>query len=221
MLLLADPLRVVYLHGFASSPDSRKARFFAEKLAGLGYAVEIPDLAANDFEHLTITDQLQVVNANAGPVSSAPVSLIGSSLGGYLAALFAAAHPGRVKRLILLAPAFGFHALWRAELGPERLRHWRETGSIPVFHYGKGRTLPLSFKLMEDAAQYDPFPDFPHSCLIFHGRRDPVVPLAQSLTFAASHPHTRLVELESGHELTDVLDSIWVKSERFLMGKFT
>ena len=37
-----------------------------------------------------------------------PLVLMGSSLGGYLAALYAARHPSSVDRLILLAPAFRF-----------------------------------------------------------------------------------------------------------------
>ena len=45
--------RIVYLHGFASGPSSRKARFFAERFAELGIGLEIPDLAQGDFARLT------------------------------------------------------------------------------------------------------------------------------------------------------------------------
>jgi len=37
-------MRVVYLHGFASSPQSSKARFFAGKFAEAGVAFEAPQL---------------------------------------------------------------------------------------------------------------------------------------------------------------------------------
>ena len=37
-------MKVVYLHGFASSPQSTKARFFAGKFAEAGVAFEAPAL---------------------------------------------------------------------------------------------------------------------------------------------------------------------------------
>src|SRR3954451_6584316 len=69
--------RIVYLHGFASSPFSRKAQFFAKELSDLGVQLEVPDLAENDFAHLTITGQLRVIQDLVG---KDPVFLIGSSL---------------------------------------------------------------------------------------------------------------------------------------------
>jgi pimeloyl-ACP methyl ester carboxylesterase len=84
----APKMRAIYLHGFASSPASRKARFFVEKLAGHGLALEALDLAP-DFEHLTISGQLAVIEKASG---NDAVILIGSSLGGYLAALYASRH---------------------------------------------------------------------------------------------------------------------------------
>jgi len=75
--------RIVYLHGFASGPTSKKAQFFRERFAQLGIGLDIPDLADGDFERLTITGQLGVIErASRGE----PVTLIGSSMGGYLAA---------------------------------------------------------------------------------------------------------------------------------------
>jgi len=49
--------RFVYLHGFASSPSSRKARFFAERFRELGIGLEVPDLAEGDFRNLTLSAQ--------------------------------------------------------------------------------------------------------------------------------------------------------------------
>src|ERR1035437_5685219 len=103
--------RILYLHGFASSTASSKARFFAERLRAAGALIDIPDLAAGDFEHLTISGQLRVIETaapaagdSAPPPTSGhlrvtepapagePVALMGSSRGGYLAAIYAARH---------------------------------------------------------------------------------------------------------------------------------
>ena len=59
-MLLAD-LRVLYLHGFASSPASRKACFFKERLASLVIGLQIPDLCDGNFERLTLTGQLKII----------------------------------------------------------------------------------------------------------------------------------------------------------------
>ena len=141
---------------------------------------------------------------------------MGSSLGGYLAALYAARHP-EISRAILLAPAFGLYDLWVASMGPQRLEEWRRNGSIPAYHYAAGRELPLAYHFLEDAGEFEPFPDLRQPVLIFHGLEDAVVPVQQSLRFVQNHPAARLVQLSSGHELTDVLDSIWQQAKPFLL----
>lgn len=198
--------RVVYLHGFASGPASQKASFFRARIPQL----EVPDLAAGDFEHLTITGQLQVIEAVA---AGDPVALIGSSLGGYLAALYAARHP-EVTRLVLLAPALGFARRWAQSNDVER---WRRAGFIEVYHYGEKRQRKLGCQLLDDAAAYEDAPSFTQPALLFHGTRDSVVPSQGSEQFAASHPNVQLHLLDSGHELTDVLETIWQQTAPFLI----
>ena len=43
------PDAVVYLHGFASGPGSKKARFFGDRFAARGVPFLVPDLAAGNF----------------------------------------------------------------------------------------------------------------------------------------------------------------------------
>jgi pimeloyl-ACP methyl ester carboxylesterase len=199
--------RVIYLHGFASGPGSNKAGFFANRLRGLA----IPDLAAGDFERLTITGQLGIIDQ---AVAGQPVALIGSSLGGYLAALYASSHP-EVAKLVLLAPAFGFARRWAAS--PEAAE-WRRTGSLEIYHYGEKRQRSLGYQLIEDALRYPDFPDFHQPALLFHGSRDAVVPAKLSSEFAVTHPNAKLKVVDSDHELLDVLEPIWRQVEPFLVG---
>src|SRR5690242_9590065 len=124
-------MKFIYLHGFASGPQSTKAQFFRSRLAAEGIELAIPDLSAGDFEHLTITGQLSQVAAAAG---GKPAVLIGSSMGGYLAALYAARH-AEVAKLVLMAPAFGFERRWREWLTPDQLAGWARSGYMEVFHY--------------------------------------------------------------------------------------
>lgn len=211
--MMSAGLRVLYLHGFASSPRSRKAQFFAERLRSSGIRLEIPDLAEGDFCQLTITSQLEVLKRT---LAGAPALLIGSSLGGYLAALYASLH-AEVARVILLAPAFDVHRLWSVQLGRERVAEWEANGTMLVFHHRQGREVPLNFQFLADAGRYDAYPSFSQPALIFHGNRDPVVPVEHSVRFQAAHPAARLVRLDSEHELTDVLETLWLEAQSFLL----
>ncbi len=204
---------ILYLHGFASSPSSSKARFFRERLERAGARVEVPDLSAGDFEHLTISGQLAVMDRTAAEQT---VALMGSSMGGFLAALYAARHY-EVTRLVLLAPAFGFARRWPSRLGPNSVEEWRAKGSMEFFHYGENRMRSLSYGLLEDAEQYEDFPEFRQPALIFHGADDDVVPVQYSEQFAASHPNVRLEVLDSGHELLNVLEHMAERVVPFLL----
>jgi pimeloyl-ACP methyl ester carboxylesterase len=204
--------RVVYLHGFASGPQSSKARYFRTLLERAGAPVLIPDLAAGDFEHITITGQLAVIDR---AVNGEPVALIGSSLGGYLAALYAARHPN-VQKAVLLAPAFGFAHRWPERLGPAQVAAWRHNGTIDVFHYAENRNRKLGYQLLADGERFEDYPDFTQPALIFHGTHDDAVPVRYSQEFAANHPNAALEVLDAGHDLLNVLDYMAPRILHFL-----
>jgi len=204
--------RILYLHGFASSPASSKARFFEQRLTRAGFAVAIPDLAP-DFEHLTITGQLAVI---AHAAAGEPVTLIGSSMGGYLAALYAARNPS-VSRIVPMAPAFGFARRWPQRLGAAAVEEWRRAGALDVFHYGEGRTRRVGYELLQDGARYEDYPNVTQPCLIFHGIHDEVVPAQYSRDFAAGRSNVRLQLMDSGHDLLNVLDEMADAVETFLV----
>lgn len=207
------PPRIVYLHGFASSPQSGKAQYFKQKFAGCGVPMEIPQLDEGNFEALTITGQLGVVDR---AVAGQPAVLMGSSLGGYLAALYAARHPQNVERVILMAPAFRFPSMWRRRYTAQELEEWKRTGMSPVFHYGYGAEKMLGYQFLEDSQLYEEEPEFRQPGLIFHGTADDVVPAEFSRAFAATHKNAELRLLESGHELKDVLEPMWTATRQFL-----
>ena len=164
---------VLYLHGFASGPESSKGIFFQERFAAQGIEVDLPDLSGGDFEHLTITGQLAVIDRRVR--ERRPATVIGSSLGGYLAALYAARHPGAFRALVLLAPGFGFARRWPESLGEEAVRLWRERGWLELYHYGEKRQRRLWHRLLEDGERYEDYPEVSDPTLIIHGRRDKTV----------------------------------------------
>jgi uncharacterized protein len=205
-------MKIIYLHGFASGPQSSKAQYFRQRFEQLGVEMQIPDLSEGDFEHLTLGGQLRVVeNLCAGE----EVALMGSSMGGYLAALYAARHP-EVSKLVLLAPAFRFASRWRSMLGEDKVEEWRRTGSLPVFHYGDKRERSVGYALLEEADQYEAYPLVPQPTLIFHGYEDHVVPWKFSEEFARRNPQAIARIMDSGHELHNVLEEMWTEIHEFL-----
>lgn len=214
-------MRVVYLHGFASSPQSSKARFFGGKFAEAGVAFEAPQLDQGQFPSLTISGQMLVignaVSAHREKLAKGePLVLMGSSLGGYLAALYAERHPKAVDRLVLLAPAFEFLKRWRGRLSIQEIEKWKREGTIPIYHYGSKTEQRLGYQFLEDAAQYEAAPDFHQRALILHGSEDIVVPSQVSRDFALEHTCVRLTLFPSGHELTDILEDLWREASGFL-----
>ncbi|PHM08524.1 YqiA/YcfP family alpha/beta fold hydrolase [Nostoc sp. 'Peltigera malacea cyanobiont' DB3992] len=198
----------IYLHGFASSPNSAKARDISDRFTQIHTKLKIPDLNAGDFSQLTITRQIAQVAAEFNN-DSTPVTLIGSSLGG-----LTAAHLGQqnlqVQRLVLLAPAFGFLSHWLPKLGDEEVQRWQQEKSIMVYHYGEERLIPLSYDFVTDAAQYqEKLLQRPIPTLILHGKKDEVIPVEASRDFARSRPWVQLIELDSDHALGNVMEEIW------------
>jgi uncharacterized protein len=208
--------RVLYLHGFASSAQSSKAAFFRTRLAGHGIALETPDFNRPDFSTLTISRMLgQVADAIAG--ADAPVVLIGSSLGGFVAVQSAIDLPGKVSRLVLLAPALDFSADRVGTLGDRGLDQWRATDRLDVFHHAYGRVMPIHYALFEDAQRYRPLDarlDLP--MLIFQGRHDTAVDPATVERWAAAQPDAELHLLDDDHQMHASLDVIWTGAARFL-----
>jgi hypothetical protein len=136
-------------------------------------------------------------------------------MGGYLAALYASRHPAAVEQLVLLAPAFGFAERWDA-----KIRGMYSQGAVPdafeVYHYGEKRMRQVHYGLIEDALRFPAAPEFEQPALMFHGVGDDVVPIENSRAFAARFANVRLTELDSDHELLNVLDQIVADTGEFL-----
>jgi len=200
--------KFIYLHGFASSPDSAKAIYLRDRLGEIQIDLKVPDLNQDDFSHLTITRQLCQVEADLPP-QNVPVTLIGSSLGGLVAA-WLGQRKLQIQRLVLLAPAFGFLSHWLPRLGEEQLWRWQTEQSLMVYHDGEKRSLALNYEFVLDAAQYNDTELLrPIPTLILHGQHDEVIPILASRDFAALRPWVQLISLDSDHALGNVMPQIW------------
>ena len=211
------PVRhVVYLHGFASSPRSSKARWFERALTDRGVGYGCPDFNLPAFETLTVTRMLDQVTLAIAAASGGPVALVGSSLGAFVALHAAAAdETGRVDRLVLLAPAIDFGGNRLRQLGEHGIDEWRRSGSLRLFHYGDNEPREVGFGLYEDAAKYDAFAlPVTMPALVVQGRQDELVDAAMVERWASTRPAVDLRLVDDGHQLTDSMPFIWRQSER-------
>ena len=210
-------MQIFYLHGFASSARSSKAAFFTSKLRQHGIELHTPDLNEPDFSTLTIARMVDRISQSIDALPAEPVALIGSSLGGFVAVQAALHTPGRIDRMVLLAPALDFGGNRMRSLGDVGLEEWKRTNRLDVFHHGYGRMMPVHYELYADASRYD--------CVnaaltmpiqVFQGRRDDAVDPESVERWSRPRPNVELHMLDDDHQLTASVGYIWEEMRRFL-----
>ena len=117
---------IVYLHGFNSSPASGKARQLGEHMAGLGRAADYVCPALANSPRAAIAQVEAALASQRGPVT-----LIGSSLGGFYATYLAEKHGWKA---VLVNPAVRAHLLLRGALGPQTNWHSGEKWELTEAH---------------------------------------------------------------------------------------
>jgi pimeloyl-ACP methyl ester carboxylesterase len=218
-------MHLFYLHGFASSARSSKARFFEAKLAPLGIPLHCPDFNEPDFSTLTVSRMMGQLDEAVAALPPAPVAFIGSSLGAFVAWHTTArlsssgkvepAHP--VSKLVLLAPALDFGANRMSQLGEAGLERWKANYWQHFFHHGYGEMRKVHFDLYTDARQYDSTRvSIRVPTLVFQGQRDGSVDPHMVRRFVAERPMMTLEELDDDHQLLGSLERIWTRTAQFL-----
>ncbi|MBA2480778.1 MAG: alpha/beta fold hydrolase [Planctomycetes bacterium] len=197
----------LYLHGFASSPKTAKGVALGRRLAPSLTSYAIPDLEAGDFRGMTmdLLAERAVRAVDALPGDGEPVLVIGSSLGGYIAAWLAAS--GRIPRvgaLLVIAPAFGFTDSWATRLGADGIAAWRRDGERTFFHHASERDMPLGSAFYDSCVPLPALPaQAPMPVVIVHGRQDDSVDHRQSVAYATARERVELHLVEGDHRLTE------------------
>lgn len=216
---MIDNYTYIYLHGFASSPQSNKAVYLRDRFAEININLKVLDLNQDNFTQLTLTRQLHQVESEITDTSQ-PVILIGSSFGG-LTSTFLAEHKLNIQGVILLAPAFNFLSHWLPKLGADKLKKWKEERYLSVYHYGVNDYLPLNYNFIVDAAKYEADKlQRTLPILIVHGVNDDVIPIQASREFAEKRPWVKLIEVDSDHTLGNVMPVVWREINHFVKTDF-
>ncbi|MEJ2634474.1 MAG: YqiA/YcfP family alpha/beta fold hydrolase [Calditrichia bacterium] len=208
-------MEYIYLHGFLSGPSSSKGEFLFKQFGESGIYLHRPDLNGDDFEHLTITSQLDIIGKLLDSLPG-EVTMLGSSLGGYLAGV-AAERWSRIDRLVLMAPAFDFVHRYLGQLSKTELREWKEIGFINLYQYHYQEHRRLRYGIVEDAQKYRDFSmDRQLPVQILHGICDESVPYDVSVEYLKNHSGAELVLLNTDHGLLDKLPVMWEYIKTFL-----
>ncbi len=209
----------IYLHGFCSSPGSKKAQYLRACLEKRGLELHIPDLNAPDFTSMTMSSQLGALETFVDESGLGALRIIGSSMGALVALLFAEAR-GAVDALVLLAPAFALFTDLDAIFGEGTVERWHRRGQLEVYHFDSERLEPIDVALYDDGANIDFFALQP-SCpmLILHGADDAVAAPSAVREYVArrraiGHP-VSLEFLPSEHQLLDGLETLWEQIAHF------
>ena len=201
-------IEYIYLHGFASGPGSQKALVFKERFKKDRLSLTIPDLQEGGFENLTLTKQVSVVQKIIDERPDARFALIGSSMGGYLAALTAETRT-QIEALYLMAPGFNFLNRWMENMGWDKNSLNLLPYLIQVFHYRYNKEMALKTDLFRDAIHWDSLPlSRKIPIRVVHGIHDETVDIQESRDFAKSRPWCQLKELDSDHGLISCID--WI-----------
>lgn len=200
----AAPVKVLYFHGFASSPASAKITALLPLLAPHGIELDTPDLNVPSFEQLDWNAMIGLALERARETQ--PAAIVGSSLGS-LVALEVVRRDVELP-LVLIAPALGMGERWKTKLP--------DGDPIMTWNHARKANAPIHRAFFEQMFEVDVDPRPPATRVTaIMGRLDETVPFEvveatwrrwESIGLAAG---SKLIILDEGdHGLTAYVDVI-------------
>lgn len=204
---------ILFLGGFHSDMTGTKAQALAdwclaERRAFCRFDYTGHGASGGAFRDGTIGRWAEDATAVLERLTSGPQILVGSSMGGWIAALLARAQPARIHAMVGIAPAPDFteELMW-PQFSPEiRATIAREGVWVAPSQYGEG--YPITRALIEDGRKHavlaGPLP-FRFPVRILQGMRDTDVPWKHAMRFmeAIEGDDVRLTLVKDGdHRLS-------------------
>jgi pimeloyl-ACP methyl ester carboxylesterase len=208
---------VVFLPGFRSDMNGDKATALAAFCADRGVAMLRFDYSGHgassgDFLDGTIGAWAADALAAMDGLTTGPVILVGSSMGGWIGLLTAVARPDRIAALvgIAAAPDFTQRLMWDAMMPVQRATLERDGVLYVPSQYGD--PTPITRGLIQDGANHQVLTGrIPIHCPVrlLHGQADPDVPWELALRVAeqVETPDVRVILVKDGdHRLSRPAD---------------
>ena len=179
-LIMSQSYKYLYIHGFASSPNSTKAVVLKQYMKQNNIDLHTPDCNIPSFDKLSINSITQQFECE---IRNTPVQyrLIGSSLGGLIAVILANKLTNKhIESVILLCPAFNALARWTDRMSSNDIDKWKSAGTRNYYNYATNSEQPLHYSFYDELHTISDYPLVDCPVYIVHGTEDDVVPLLAS-----------------------------------------
>lgn len=155
---------ILYIHGFASSPQSAKL-VALQRVLGQDIELNAPDMNVPSFERLDFEAMMSLAIGEARRTQ--PRAIVGSSLGGVVA--LELVRRGVHAPLVLIAPGVGIGDRWTARLPPG--------DPVEVFNHARNAQAPIHRDFFEQMKAVRPESEAPPvRVTVLMGRNDETVP---------------------------------------------
>jgi pimeloyl-ACP methyl ester carboxylesterase len=229
-----EPL--VYFHGGGSFHGFEWVRPLADKFRV--YCPYHPNFGeSGDAEFDSMTDYVTHYEMLFPALRLEKFSLAGASMGGHMAARYAAANPEEIDKLVLISPGGlispkaslpNFAALSQAEIGklfvadPKWIEPYWPNNPSPAWQAMRDREQAAAFKNRDDPATVDKMlrdglKGFDRPTLLLWGEKDRIVPLPTAEEWQKALPNAELAVIPGGsHLLPDEFPEAVTVLRRFL-----
>ena len=204
---------VIWLGGFRSDMTGTKAQALSDwavekRRSYIRFDYFGHGESSGEFVDGTISRWRDDALAILDEMTTGPVVLVGSSMGGWLSCLATQVRPQRVKALVLIAPAADFTSKLMAPEMTEADRAEMDASGIWLRSSDYGEPYPITRDLLEDGERWSILDaEIPLTCpvRILHGAADPDVPwrLGLDLALALEGPDVTFTLVRDGdHRLS-------------------
>jgi pimeloyl-ACP methyl ester carboxylesterase len=175
--------QILFITGFLSKRWGNKSKALAQWCEEKGWGFCCYDVRGfgdsdGQFTDYTLSDWMADARAVLGLIKNGPpITIVGNSLGGWIAWLMAQEYPA-VEKLALIAPAFNMMGVRAKSIDPERQHDWLTAGWMPWDDEPQHKDWPLSWKWVEESEFYwkTSFDRLrPVKTKIIHGFQDTVI----------------------------------------------
>jgi pimeloyl-ACP methyl ester carboxylesterase len=225
-VLLGGSDMVVCVHGFGSDRKGVKVHAVHAACARRGWGFAAFDFrghgeSSGSLLELTgsgLQADLEAIRLYLAGRGVQRLFLVGSSMGGWASAWYAAAHPREVPAIVLIAPAFRFLHRWD-DLDEQERQAWKEYGRHRLRN--EWLDVEVGLPLLAERDSFLPeklADDWRTPALIFHGMRDETVPWQNTLAVVerTRFPDIELRLLRDGdHRLQDHAEEMAEEACRF------
>ncbi|MGB0911818.1 MAG: alpha/beta hydrolase [Nitrospirales bacterium] len=176
--------QILFITGFLSKRWGNKSRALADLCRQHNWGYCCFDFRGNGdsegmFNEYSLSDWLDDARRVSNLIAEGPpLTIIGSSLGGWLAWILGQ-ELTHIRRLLLLAPAFNMMGKHANDISHTRREQWQQIGWMPWADDAAHRNFPLSWKWVEEsetlwAQRFDALQSV--QTTIMHGLQDSVIP---------------------------------------------